>query len=88
MMDLLKFLQTVPPNYKVSIVKDMRMPATFKHNCVIFVFEYYRDDDLIYKKSKAYDLEVISDANYSIADMLEEDFKYFRMAMEEDPHEN
>lgn len=30
MMDLLKFLQTVPPNYKVSIVKDMRMPATFK----------------------------------------------------------
>lgn len=81
MNELLKFLQTVPPNYKVSIVKDMRMPATFKHNCVIFVFEYYRGNEQVYEQSKAYDLEDVQDLDY-IVDMLEMDFKTFRKAME------
>lgn len=81
MNELLKFLQTVPPNYKVSIIKDMRMPAAFKHNCVIFVFEYYRGNEQVYEQSKAYDLEDIQDLDY-IVDMLEMDFKTFRKAME------
>lgn len=81
MNELLKFLQTVPPNHKVSIVKDMRMPATFKHNCVIFVFEYYRGNEQVYEQSKAYDLVDVQDLDY-IVDMLEMDFKTFRKAME------
>lgn len=81
MNELLKFLQTVPPNYKVSIVKDMRMPATFKHKCVIFVFEYYRGNEQVYEQSKAYDLVDVQDLDY-IVDMLEMDFKTFRKAME------
>ncbi len=86
MNKLLEFLQKIPPNYSVSIAKDMRMSATFKHNCILFIFTYYKGDEIVYKQTKAFDITCCDRFNYEeeIVDILEKEFKSFQMYAEVD----